>query len=52
MTSIHGVFAGGDVVRGPSVVLETVRDGRNAAEGILRYLAPRDVNTRAGAIPA
>ncbi len=52
MTSIHGVFAGGDVVRGPSVVLETVRDGRNAAEGILRYLVARDVNTRAGTTPA
>jgi len=39
MTNLAGVFAGGDLVRGPSLVLETVRDGRRAAEGILRYLA-------------
>jgi glutamate synthase (NADPH/NADH) small chain len=39
MTSIPGVFAGGDVVRGPSLVLHTVRDGRNAARGIHAYLS-------------
>jgi glutamate synthase (NADPH/NADH) small chain len=44
MTSVPGVFAGGDVVRGPSLVVHAVRDGRRAAEGIHRYLsatAPR-----------
>jgi glutamate synthase (NADPH/NADH) small chain len=39
MTSIPGVFAGGDVVRGPSLVLHTVRDGRSAARGIHAYLS-------------
>lgn len=34
-TSLAGVFAGGDVVRGPTPVLYTVRDGRRAAAGIL-----------------
>ncbi len=38
MTNIPGVFAGGDVVRGPSLVVHAVRDGRKAAEGIHRYL--------------
>jgi glutamate synthase (NADPH/NADH) small chain len=42
MTSVPGVFAGGDSTRGPSLVVHAVRDGRNAAQGIHRYLsAPR-----------
>jgi len=41
MTSEPGVFAGGDLVRGPSTVLEVVRDARHAAQGIHRYLLPR-----------
>ncbi len=38
MTNLPGVFAGGDVVRGPSLVLVTVRDARRAADGIMTYL--------------
>ena len=38
MTSIPGVFAGGDSVRGPSLVVHAVRDARFAARGILHYL--------------
>lgn len=38
MTSIPGVFAGGDVVRGASLVVWAIRDGRDAAEAIHRYL--------------
>ncbi len=34
MTSVAGVFAGGDIVRGPSLILHAVRDGRKAAEQI------------------
>jgi len=41
MTSIPGVFAGGDIVRGPSLVLHAVRDARRAAEQIHTYLAAR-----------
>jgi glutamate synthase (NADPH/NADH) small chain len=41
MTSLPGVFAGGDIVRGPSLVVHAVRDGRKAAQGINRYLATR-----------
>lgn len=38
MTSLAGVFAGGDSVRGPSLVVHAVRDGRRAAAGIHRFL--------------
>ncbi|HTL59468.1 MAG TPA: NAD(P)-dependent oxidoreductase [Candidatus Limnocylindrales bacterium] len=38
MTSIPGVFAGGDLVRGPSLMLHSVRDARKAAEQIDCYL--------------
>lgn len=41
MTSLAGVFAGGDVVRGPSMVVEAVRDARKAAEGIHDFLRDR-----------
>jgi glutamate synthase (NADPH) small chain len=41
MTSLPGVFAGGDLVRGPSLVLHTVRDARRAAQEIHAYLAAR-----------
>ncbi len=38
MTNLAGVFSGGDSVRGPSLVVHAVRDGRRAAQGIDRYL--------------
>ncbi|MEW6157659.1 MAG: NAD(P)-dependent oxidoreductase [Verrucomicrobiota bacterium] len=38
MTSVPGVFAGGDMARGPSLVVHAVRDGRVAAEAMHRYL--------------
>ncbi|MBX3739093.1 MAG: NAD(P)-dependent oxidoreductase [Candidatus Didemnitutus sp.] len=38
MTSVAGVFAGGDSVRGPSLVVHAVRDGRKAAQGIHRWV--------------
>jgi glutamate synthase (NADPH/NADH) small chain len=38
MTSVAGVFAGGDSTRGPGLVVQAVRDGRRAASGIARYL--------------
>lgn len=40
MTNLPGVFSGGDVVRGASLVVHAVRDGRRAADGIHRYLQP------------
>ncbi len=38
-TSVPGVYAAGDIVRGASLVVWAIRDGREAAEAILDYLA-------------
>ena len=40
-TSVPGVFAGGDAVRGPSLVVHAVRDARKAAQAIDRCLKLR-----------
>ena len=37
MTNLEGVFAAGDIVRGASLVVWAIRDGRDAAEGIHAY---------------
>ena len=39
MTNLDGVFAVGDIVRGASLVVWAIRDGREAAQAILAYLA-------------
>jgi glutamate synthase (NADPH/NADH) small chain len=41
MTSLPGVFAGGDIVRGAATVILAMGDGRRAAAAIGRYLARR-----------
>ncbi|MDH2326821.1 NAD(P)-dependent oxidoreductase [Cereibacter sp. SYSU M97828] len=38
-TNIPGVFAAGDIVRGASLVVWAIRDGREAADAIMDYLA-------------
>ena len=38
MTSLPGVFAAGDIVRGASLVVWAIRDGRDVAEAIHRHL--------------
>ncbi|PTE16328.1 NAD(P)-dependent oxidoreductase [Pseudogemmobacter blasticus] len=38
-TSLPGVYAVGDIVRGASLVVWAIRDGREAAEAMLAYLA-------------
>ena len=38
-TSLSGVYAAGDIVRGASLVVWAIRDGREAAESILGWLA-------------
>jgi glutamate synthase (NADPH/NADH) small chain len=38
MTSLPGVFAAGDIVRGASLVVWAIKDGRDAATAIARYL--------------
>uniref|UniRef100_UPI0040470971 NAD(P)-dependent oxidoreductase n=1 Tax=Yoonia sp. TaxID=2212373 RepID=UPI0040470971 len=42
-TSLEGVFAAGDIVRGASLVVWAIKDGRDAAEAILGYLNQADV---------
>ena len=41
MTSVDGVFAAGDVVRGASLVVWGIRDGRDAAHAIHEYVSGR-----------
>ena len=47
MTNLDGVFAAGDIVRGASLVVWAIRDGRDAAERSTSYL-----QAKAGAAPA
>jgi NADPH-dependent glutamate synthase beta subunit-like oxidoreductase len=37
-TSVKGIFAGGDIVRGPDLVVTAVQDGKIAARAIKEYL--------------
>jgi glutamate synthase (NADPH/NADH) small chain len=37
-TNIQGIFAAGDIVRGASLVVWAIRDGRDAAISIDKYL--------------
>jgi len=37
-TNINGIFAAGDIVRGASLVVWAIKDGRDAAENINKYL--------------
>jgi glutamate synthase (NADPH/NADH) small chain len=41
MTSIPGVFAGGDIVRGAATVILAMGDGKRAAAAIDSYLTTR-----------
>jgi glutamate synthase (NADPH/NADH) small chain len=42
-TAMDGVFAVGDIVRGASLVVWAIRDGREAAAAMLSYLENADV---------
>jgi len=37
-TSVKGIYAGGDIVRGPALVVTAVQDGKVAAKAIKEYL--------------
>jgi len=43
MTKMAGVFAGGDVVRGPDEIIRAIADGKNAARSIDMYLNGKGV---------
>lgn len=45
MTTRRGVFAGGDAVRGPDLIVTALHDGRRAAEAIHSYLNTLDYRT-------
>jgi glutamate synthase (NADPH/NADH) small chain len=47
MTNLEGVFAAGDIVRGASLVVWAIRDGRDAAESIDRYIAAKAISAAA-----
>ena len=51
MTSLDGVFAAGDIVRGASLVVWAVRDGRDAAANIHRYLNSSSIEKNGAARP-
>ena len=37
-TSMPGVFAAGDIVRGASLVVWAIKDGRDVSQSIIKYL--------------
>jgi NADPH-dependent glutamate synthase beta subunit-like oxidoreductase len=37
-TSVKGIFAGGEIVSGPGLVVNAVKDGKNAAKSIIKFL--------------
>ena len=45
-TNIPGVFAAGDIIRGASLVVWAIKDGRDAAESIQRYLEIKTKQTQ------
>ena len=47
MTNLDGVFAAGDIVRGASLVVWGIRDGRDAAEGMHNYIRAKAANAAA-----
>ena len=43
-TNIPGIFAAGDIVRGASLVVWAIRDGREASIEIQKYLKKKRIN--------
>jgi len=43
-TNLSGVFAAGDIVRGASLVVWAIRDGRDAATSIKKFLETKETN--------
>nr|WP_187335486.1 NAD(P)-dependent oxidoreductase [Novosphingopyxis iocasae] len=49
MTSLDGVFAAGDIVRGASLVVWAIRDGREVSEAMHRYLRAKKLEEKEAA---
>jgi len=43
-TNIRGIFAAGDIVRGASLVVWAIKDGRDVALSIKKYLEQKNLN--------
>ena len=43
-TNIKGIFAAGDIVRGASLVVWAIKDGRDVAKSIQSYLQLKKLN--------
>jgi NADPH-dependent glutamate synthase beta subunit-like oxidoreductase len=41
-TSVQGIYAGGDIIRGPGLVVQAVQDGKIAARAIIKYLHQKE----------
>jgi glutamate synthase (NADPH/NADH) small chain len=52
MTSIPGIFAGGDIVTGAATVILALGAGRRAAKGMLEYMGLRPAAAPAEAAAA
>ena len=42
-TSLPGVFAAGDIIRGASLVVWAIKDGRDASESIKKFLQNKEI---------
>ena len=45
-TNLKGVFAAGDIVRGASLVVWAIKDGRDAANSIKNHLETKSKNEK------
>jgi glutamate synthase (NADPH/NADH) small chain len=52
MSNLDGVFAAGDIVRGASLVVWAIKDGRDAAAGIDRYIQTKIATAGISAVAA
>jgi glutamate synthase (NADPH/NADH) small chain len=52
MSNLDGVFAAGDIVRGASLVVWAIRDGRDAAASIDRHIQAKAANAGVTAVAA
>ncbi len=50
MTTMPGVFAGGDIVHGPDSVIQAIADGKKAASAIDKYCGGRGVLNKGASI--
>ncbi len=41
-TAVQGIYAGGDIVRGPALIIEAIKDGKTAARAIMQRLGAKE----------